>query len=64
MTAEDVCDFLASPDMKAQLDGHSVSHQSAIRFFKDQAWRYSTLKKEMYRDGHEDSEVVKYWKDF
>ena len=64
ISANDVVNFLATPEMKAQLNGKSISHRSAVRFLVESNWRYGALKNGMYKDGHEDAMVVEYRKGF
>lgn len=63
--AQDIVDFLNTPAMKAHLGtDKGFGLRGAQRWMERMGWRYGTPKNGMYKDGHEDSEVVAYRKAF
>ncbi|KAA1476290.1 hypothetical protein DENSPDRAFT_784809 [Dentipellis sp. KUC8613] len=67
ITAQDVVDYVASPEIQEQLGGRkkkSISLATAKRWLQSMAWRYGKKKNGMYIDGHEREDVVKYRTEF
>ena len=64
--AEDVMDFVASPEMQAAMGtkATSISKAMAQRWLKRMDWRYGKAPNGMYINGHERDDVVEYRKWF
>lgn len=63
--AQDVADFMKTPAMKTHLGIKSgISLRTAQRWMNRMGWRYGQPKKGMYKDGHEEPEVVSYREKF
>jgi hypothetical protein len=63
--AQDLVDFIASPEMQQRLDEagihkRSISVWTARRWLKRLDWRFGPRKNGMYVDGHEREDVVAY----
>jgi hypothetical protein len=63
--AQDVVNFVATPEMKEYLGRKSgITVQTARRWMKQLEWRYGRKKRGMYINGHERDDVVAYRKQF
>jgi hypothetical protein len=67
--ASDIVEIVASPDMQdrfAQIGvvKRSISERTAQRWLWKMRWRYRSLQRGMYSDGHERADVVTYRKAF
>ena len=64
--AQDVVDYVATPEVQAQLGmkAQSISVQTARRWLRQMSWRYTCKKNGMYIDGHEREDIVAYWNGF
>ena len=60
--AEDVIDFITSPEMQAAMGTRttSISKRTAHRWLKRMDWRYGRAPNGMYIDSHEHEDVVEY----
>ena len=60
--AEDIVEFIATPEMQAAMGTRatSISKTTAHRWVKRMGWRYRKAANGMYIDGHERSDVVEY----
>lgn len=63
--AQDIIDFLETPAMRAHLGTNKgFKIRAAHRWMERMDWRYGAPKNGMYKDGHEDPEVIAYRKAF
>jgi len=66
--AQDVVDFVATPEIQARLakmgKPRGISLRTAQRWLKKLSWRYTKKRNGMYIDGHEREDVVEYRKAF
>ncbi|KAF7310220.1 hypothetical protein MIND_00395700 [Mycena indigotica] len=67
--AQDLVDFVASPDMQERLEAaniqkRSITVRTACRWLKRMDWWFGVRKNGMYVDGHEREDVVAYRKAF
>jgi len=60
--AQDIVDFISSPEMQGCMGTKrtTISAHTALRWLKAHEWRYGSLGKGMYKDGHEQEDVVEY----
>lgn len=59
--AQDIVDFLDTPAMRAHLGTDKGFQIRAAQLWMEQmGWRYGAPKNGMYKDGHEDPEVIAY----
>lgn len=63
--AQDIVDFLDTPAMRAHLGtDKTFKIRAAQRWMERMGWRYGAPKNGMYKDGHEDPEVIAYRRAF
>ena len=60
--AEDVVDYIASPQIQAKLGSKAcgISVRTACHWLKKLDWQYGHKRNRMYMDGHEREDVVQY----
>jgi hypothetical protein len=60
--AEDIVNFIATPDMQLAMDtkATTISKTTAQRWLTRMGWRYGEMPNGMYIDGHERKDVVEY----
>ena len=64
--AEDVVDYIASPQIQAKLGSiaRGISIRTAHCWLKKLNWQYGCKQNRMYVDGHEREDIVQYWNEF